>query len=78
MRYLHISGIFGLLVALILLLIIIILIPVFLAAIVLVFIVASILSIPFIIAGKLRRKTSHERKPEPKGRVIDAEYRELR
>lgn len=75
MRYIRLTGVIGLFVALLLFLLIIVLIPVLIAASLAILVVVSVLSIPFLIAAKLRnrqkasKKTSHEQ-----SRTIDAEY----
>ncbi len=75
MRYIRLTGILGAIAALLLFLLIIILIPVIIAASLAIAAIALILSIPFLIAAKLRNRQKTANKPGiQESRTIDAEY----
>lgn len=80
MRHIRLTGLIGLFVALLLLLLVIVLIPVLIVAFLAIAVIASILSIPFLIAAKLRNrqkdKSTAQKGTENQysGKTIDAEY----
>ncbi|GEM_PF-5249769 len=80
MRHIRLTGVIGALAALLLFLLIIVLIPVLIVAGLAIAVIASILSIPFLIAAKLRHRQKDKsaaqkgaENPYP-GKTIDAEY----
>ncbi|MBI2574903.1 hypothetical protein HYV82_03390 [Candidatus Woesearchaeota archaeon] len=75
MRYIRLTGLIGALVALLLFLLIIVLVPVLIVAFLALAVIASVLSIPFLIAAKLRNRQKTTEQPGRKeSRTIDAEY----
>jgi len=79
MRHLRLTGVIGALAALLLLILILALIPVLIVAFLALAVIASILSIPFLIAAKLRnmpknRQGTANQPNRKESRTIDAEY----
>lgn len=75
MRYIRLTGVIGVFVALLLFLLIIVLIPVLIVASLAIAAVALILSLPFLIAAKLRnRQKASKKASNEESRTIDAEY----